>query len=597
MKKKFGKILSILLTAVMLVGMLPATAFANGRKEISKVVAVSEGGNITPEYGEQVTNPVFATIEGIPAYLDCNNWQKKVGDDWVDMASGDTFIGGTYRYMAQLRIDSTKIGGYDGTTHKLSKTSITVTVDGIKWDVHSTANVYENVSFVRVYSQEFTVATPEGLELTFYDSKAFDIARSYVGKAITSKNVAGNVEGGTKPYTFSKASGPDWINVAEDGKITGTPDVAGTNEELVVKVTDSVGDYKTITINVSSTKINPADRTVISVVEATSDINPKYGEKAVKPTITTTVGKPAYLYGYNWQKKVDGQWKNMSNNDIFEEGTYRYVAQLRIDETEFDGYDKTTHKLSKDKDSLTVIVDGKAWEVNSNATVSDDSPYVSFVAVDSPEFTVTKPVIMAIKINGITTPVAGKTAKTNGIMTENPGITLDDPYWNKMVRDKMGRESLVKLGESERFELNKTYYLVIPYVVSDYYTVSGDAKILHNLTDGKATHNSSVKTIIIEYKVSETHAVTNAVSVSMVDGTAVGVNVNNAETADIMVALYDENGKMLAYKSCKGIEPGNSNYQLIELAEMKTGQMVKAFIVKAGTYEPLAKASEYIVAE
>ena len=77
MKKRFSKGLSILLAFVMMLSLLPATAFANGRTEISNVVVETEGGDITPVYGEKATDPVFTTTEGQPAYLMSNNWQKK----------------------------------------------------------------------------------------------------------------------------------------------------------------------------------------------------------------------------------------------------------------------------------------------------------------------------------------------------------------------------------------------------------------------------------------------------------------------------------------------------------------------------------------
>ena len=501
MKKKFGKFLSILLTVAMMLSLLPATAFANGRAEISNVVVETGSGNIAPAYGAEATDPVFTTIDGKPAYLMSNNWQKEVGDDWVDMADGDTFIAGTYRYKAQLRIDSKNFDGYDTTTHKLSKESLTVKVDGKEWDKAGTAYVDPEgkASFVRVFSPGFTVKAPEGQELTFNDSDEFDIARSYVGKPITYKNVSGNVEGGTKPYTFSKASGPAWINVSEDGKITGTPEVAGTNEDLVVKVTDSVGDYKTITITVASTKINPADRKVISAVEVTSDIDPKLGEKATNPTFTTTVGKPAYLECYNWQKLVDGEWINIETNDTFEEGKYRYWAQLRIDWEEFDGYDYTTHMLSEDS-LVSVKVNGKAWEVTGLAYVSDTA---SFIAVYSPAFTVTKPVVLALDVKGIKAPVDGETADTSGIIINNNiSATKSSAQWFKETSGGHGA-ALEPMDASDKFVAGGTYYLSIKYEIADGYELSNNPEILHDLTDGIAEHNASAKVITIKYKVKD----------------------------------------------------------------------------------------------
>ena len=503
MNPKLKKGMAILLVFAMLFSLVPATAFAadsqpeDTRTVVSNVTAVSNSGDIAPEYGKQATNPTFTVTEGKPAWLGGNDWWKKVDGEWTEMAANDTFGEGTYRYRAQLRIDTEKFDGNDGTTHVLAKEGLTLKVDGKNWEVGS-VSIYDDVSFVRVFSPEFTVTAPGEMELTFYDSTTFDIGKNYVGRAITSYSVAANVEGGTSPYTFSRTSGPAWISVSAKGEVSGTPAAAGENAALVVKVTDSKGAEKTISIDVADTKMNPDDRTKISAVSATSDIKPEYGEQATKPTFTITEGKPAWLGGNDWWKKVDGEWTEMAANDTFGEGTYRYRAQLRIDTEKFDGNDGTTHVLAKE--GLTLKVDGKNWEVGS-VSIYDD---VSFVRVFSPEFTVTKPVIQAISIKGITAPVAGETADVSGIDTANKGITLGEKQWYKVNKDS----SMTKMGASDKFVANQTYYLVIPYTVSEDYTVSERAEILHDLTGGKAEHNSAKKTIVIEYTVPETYTVT-----------------------------------------------------------------------------------------
>ncbi|MBQ2925131.1 MAG: hypothetical protein IJE57_06090, partial [Anaerotignum sp.] len=313
MKKKFGKFLSILLTAVMLVGMLPATAFADDRTVVSKVVAESDS-DMTPKYGKQTAYHTFTVTEGQPAWLTGNDWWKLIDGVWKQMEDGDTFGEGTYRYRAQLRIDDKKFDGKDKTTHVLAKEGLTLEVDEKGWDMLGSVTVGDgdaSVSYVRVCSQPFNVEAPEGQGLKFYDSGTFDIGRNYVGRAITSYSVAGYVEGGTQPYTFSKVSGPAWIAVSAVGEISGKPTAAGENTDLVVQVTDSNSAAKKITIEVADTKINPDDRTEISAVTATSDIKPEYGEQATNPTFTVTEGKPAWLTGNDWWKMVDGEWTEM----------------------------------------------------------------------------------------------------------------------------------------------------------------------------------------------------------------------------------------------------------------------------------------------
>ena len=163
MKKKFGKILSILLTAVMLVGMLPAMAFANGRTEISSVVAKSESGDITPVYGKPLTNPTFTVTEGKPAHLLTYDydWWKMVDGKLTDAGEEETFGEGTYCYRAQLRIDDKKFDGNDGTTHVLAQNGLTLNVDGKAWEIGDTVRVYDDYSMVWVFSPAFTVKNPE----------------------------------------------------------------------------------------------------------------------------------------------------------------------------------------------------------------------------------------------------------------------------------------------------------------------------------------------------------------------------------------------------------------------------------------------------
>lgn len=52
-----------------------------------------------------------------------------------------------------------------------------------------------------------------------------------------------------EPLTFSKESGPDWLNVSANGTITGTPDAATPLVSAVVKVSDPNGNTSTATFS------------------------------------------------------------------------------------------------------------------------------------------------------------------------------------------------------------------------------------------------------------------------------------------------------------------------------------------------------------
>ena len=149
--------------------------------------------------------------------------------------------------------------------------------------------------------------------------------------------MADGAEGGTKPYTFSKVSGPEWIAVAADGTVSGMPTALGANADLVIKVTDSAvpSDSKEITLKVGNTYVIPADREVISVIRATSNIreNIGYGKPLFKPTFVFTEGAQANVSRTmgRWYKKEGTAWKRYEEA-TFTEGIYKYNNQIRVDD-------------------------------------------------------------------------------------------------------------------------------------------------------------------------------------------------------------------------------------------------------------------------
>lgn len=176
--------------------------------------------------------------------------------------------------------------------------------------------------------------------------------------------MADGAAGGTKPYAFSKVSGPEWIDVAADGTVSGTPTAVGANAALVIKVTDSgaTPETKEITLDVGNTYVLPADREVISVIRATSNIGEilGYGKSVVIPSFTFTEGTQAnfpYSMGH-WYKKEGTAWKRYEEA-TFTEGTYMYSNQIRVD----DEYGMS-HVLNKD--GVSVYIDDVLCADNIN---------------------------------------------------------------------------------------------------------------------------------------------------------------------------------------------------------------------------------------
>ena len=388
--KIFALILGLTMCLALMLGIVFASPVDTARAEetdtrtvVSIITATSNIDDIIG-FGKSVKSPSFNIKEDVPAQFQTQyNWEKKTATSWEDY-SGTAFTEGTYRYVTQIRIDRDSGGG---TTHVLDKNGITVTVNGKKWD-NSIPDIYDTYSFAWVSSKEYEVTAPAGTPLDFIKDNNWDIDSNYINQAITAFSVAEGAVGGTKPYVFSKVSGPEWIDVAADGTVSGTPTALGANAALVIKVTDSAADHvtKEITLRVGNTYVLPEDREVISVIMATSNIgkNIGYGKPVFTPSFTFTEGAQANFYGPagQWYKKEGTDWKRYEEA-TFTEGTYMYSNQLRVD----DEYGRT-HVLNKD--GVSVYIDDKLCVDNQKPDAIYDT--YSYIYVGTAEHEVVKAV-------------------------------------------------------------------------------------------------------------------------------------------------------------------------------------------------------------
>ncbi len=317
---------------------------------IDTLEATSDIGELLA-YGNAIVHPVFTVTAGEPAYFNTGmgGWDTLIDGEWTRVRSG-RFTAGEWRYGCQIRIDD------GGDTYAFSNRP-TCTVDGAEWDVSDGAQVYDTYSYTWITSPVFTVSGSG--ELIFNKFDEYDIGNSYVNEPIPSFSVAGGVDGGTAPYTFSKTSGPDWITVASDGTISGTPYQSGENEALVVRVTDDTGSYAEIELYVSKTARKQEDKIRITKVVATSNMAEMAvaGNTLEEPAFTVTEGAPAYFHPWmgNWERKVGDEWQYLGYTATFTPGVWRFRCQLRIDDGGED------YVLA---DGSTVIVDGKEWTVD-----------------------------------------------------------------------------------------------------------------------------------------------------------------------------------------------------------------------------------------
>lgn len=386
--KILALILGLAMCFVLMLGIVLANPADTARAEetdtrivVSTITATSNIDEIIG-FGKSVKSPSFNIKEDVPAQFQTQyNWEKKTATSWEDY-SGTAFTEGTYRYVTQIRIDGTA-----GTTHVLDKNGITVTVNGKKWK-NSIPDIFAEYSFAWVESEEYTVTAPAGTPLDFVKDNKWDIDSIYINQAITAFSVAEGAVGGTKPYTFSKVSGPEWIDVAADGTVSGTPTALGANADLVIKVTDSAADpaTKEITLRVGNTYVLPEDREVISVIRATSNIGEilGYGKPVVEPSFIFTEGTQAnfpYSMG-QWEKKEGTKWKRYEEA-TFTEGTYKYGNQIRVD-----GKNGRTHVLNKD--GVSVYIDDKLCADKQKPDgIYDD---YSYIYIGTAEYEVVKEV-------------------------------------------------------------------------------------------------------------------------------------------------------------------------------------------------------------
>ena len=354
------------------------------RIPVSTITATSNIDDIIG-FGKSVVRPSFNIKEGVPAqFFAYGDWERKTATGSWDDYSGAAFTEGTYRYVTQIRIDSDSGGG---TTHVLDKNGITVTVNGVKWAENSIPGIADTYSYDWVFSKVYDVFAPAGTPLDFIKNDSWDINKHYINQAITAFSVADGAAGGTKPYAFSKVSGPEWINVAADGTVSGTPTVLGANADLVIKVTDSgaTPETKEITLDVGKTYVLPAYREVISVIKATSNIGEilGYGKRVVKPSFTFTEGTQANFPNSmgQWYKEEGTAWKRYEEA-TFTEGIYRYSNQLRVD-------DEYGMSYVLNKDGVSVYIDDELRADNKKPEIYDT---YSLIYVDTINYEVVKAV-------------------------------------------------------------------------------------------------------------------------------------------------------------------------------------------------------------
>ena len=236
-----------------------------------------------------------------------------------------------------------------------------------------------------------------------------------------------------------------------------------------------------------------AEKEIIDSISATVTL-PTAGAHPVETGIPGDSSYKIVKVSFSEKDAETGLYTSLGPTDTFEEGkTYMVNVLFRANS----GY-------AIDRDTVSASINGQnaTWW----STISDgyDSKYFYI------EYTVPEE-ITNFSVRAFA-PVAGETADTRGIAINSEAISVTSAEWCAL-RDDVGLVSVNK------FTAGKTYYLIIKYDVAEGYAVSNNANILHNLSGGEVLHNSSTKTIMIEYTVVAEAPKTSITSVKISDVT------------------------------------------------------------------------------
>ena len=214
----------------------------------------------------------------------------------------------------------TGIGTVDASAYYTKDGKITGVAVGMQYCVRDTPNWYpvegSEVTGLGCGEYEIRVARTESSfkghpttvtigynPLTLAGGTVYKIPEGIVGTEIAKVDISKAVKGGRTPYVFSKTSGPDWLQVDRQGKITGTrPSTETAATTADIKVTDEDNTVQTFTITVGAVT-KPKGVTVSGTIKS-------YGSASEVVTVTllqgtSIIGSPQILTGVSGSAPYD----------------------------------------------------------------------------------------------------------------------------------------------------------------------------------------------------------------------------------------------------------------------------------------------------
>lgn len=214
----------------------------------------------------------------------------------------------------------TGIGTVDASAYYANDGKITGVAVGMQYCVRDTPNWYpvegSEVTGLGRGEYEIRVARTESSfkghpttvtigynPLTLAGGTVYKIPEGIVGTEIAKVDISKAVKGGRTPYVFSKTSGPDWLQVDGQGKITGTrPSTETAATTADIKVIDKDNTVQTFTITVGAVT-KPKGVSVSGTIKS-------YGSASEVVTVTllqgtSIIGSPQMLTGVSGSAPYD----------------------------------------------------------------------------------------------------------------------------------------------------------------------------------------------------------------------------------------------------------------------------------------------------
>lgn len=185
-----------------------------------------------------------------------------------------------------------------------------------------------------------TIVTIGYKPLTIAGDTVYKIPEGIVDTKIEKIDISKAVKGGRTPYVFSKKSGPDWLQVDWQGKITGTrPSTETAATTADIKVTDKDNTVQTFTVTVGAVT-KPKGVSVSGTIKS-------YGSASEVVTVTllqgtSIIGSPQMLTGVSGSAPYDQAY----SFDTVPAGTYTLKVEKK-------GHAPWTENITIGIDSIT----------------------------------------------------------------------------------------------------------------------------------------------------------------------------------------------------------------------------------------------------